>query len=77
MVRVRLERNISGRAFRSVACLFECVGFRVLYVFVNIEAFAQDLTSGTGDNAANERSRTDLANAAGSKFQRPRHQTLI
>jgi hypothetical protein len=44
-MRVRLKRDVCGRAARKLASLFESNCFGVLDLFVNVEAFADHLAA--------------------------------
>jgi hypothetical protein len=77
MMSVRLKRNISGAAARTLSSFFERYRFGVLQSFIKIKAFARDSAVRINNHAAYERAGTDLSGAARRQLKRPSHQRLV
>ncbi len=77
VMRVRLKRDVSGRARCPLASLFQRQRLCMLESLVEIKALADDLASVAYEDAADERARTDLPAPARSQLKRATHHALI
>ncbi len=77
MMSVRLKRDVSRAAARSLARFFKRERLRVLQAFIKIEAFANNLALSVNNHAADQRTRTHLPQPARRQFKRAPHHALI
>src|SRR5215213_1447149 len=77
VMRVWLERDVSGAAACSFTGEVECNCLGVFDVLENVEAFTGDLACRADDDATHQWSRTDLPHALQREIERTRHHAAI
>ena len=77
LMRVRFQRDVSGRCRRSRSGLIQRDRLGVLDLIEDVEAFTGDLSVSIDDHCADEGAGTDLSNTARGEFERALDHALV